>query len=199
MAKSFLILHGYDGSGPTHWQTWLAERLLMRGFEVYYPQFSSPDKPHRDRWLQELQQTIETIPQKKKVTVIAHSLSCILWLHYASLKNAQSVEKAILVAPPSPIWLSQFPAALSFYPLPSKDEHQLERAAKETMFVLSTNDPYCPLEEAKYYLDLGVSSTILSNVGHINVDAGYGPWEWMLDVCVNQTKGRLGIESEVAS
>ena len=28
--RSFLILHGWQGSGPDHWQTWLAERLAAR-------------------------------------------------------------------------------------------------------------------------------------------------------------------------
>ncbi len=31
MTRSFLILHGYLGSGPDHWQTWLAARLRAAG------------------------------------------------------------------------------------------------------------------------------------------------------------------------
>jgi len=38
---AFLILHGLEGSGPEHWQTWLAGRLRERGLEVAYP--SLPD------------------------------------------------------------------------------------------------------------------------------------------------------------
>jgi len=34
---AFLILHGLEGSGSEHWQTWLAGRLRERGLEVAYP------------------------------------------------------------------------------------------------------------------------------------------------------------------
>ena len=33
----FLILHGYLGSGPDHWQSWLAGRLRAAGERVAYP------------------------------------------------------------------------------------------------------------------------------------------------------------------
>ena len=43
-ARSFLILHGHQGSGPGHWQTWLAARLRADDERVAYP-----DLPGRRR------------------------------------------------------------------------------------------------------------------------------------------------------
>ena len=50
MARSFLILHGYAGSGPGHWQTWLADRLASAGERVAYPALPSPDAPLLTTW-----------------------------------------------------------------------------------------------------------------------------------------------------
>ena len=36
-AVAFLILHGLEGSGPEHWQSWVAGRLRARGHQVAYP------------------------------------------------------------------------------------------------------------------------------------------------------------------
>src|SRR3954470_12232349 len=45
-----LILHGWQGSGPDHWQTWLAGRLRDRGAHVQYPSLPDCDVPCPDRW-----------------------------------------------------------------------------------------------------------------------------------------------------
>src|SRR3954447_13592149 len=41
---SYLILHGYEGSGPGHWQTWVAGRLRSGEATVAYPDL--PDAEH---------------------------------------------------------------------------------------------------------------------------------------------------------
>ena len=39
----YLILHGYQGSGPGHWQTWLAGRLRSGDAKVHYPDLPDAD------------------------------------------------------------------------------------------------------------------------------------------------------------
>ena len=29
--RTVVLLHGYEGNGPTHWQTWLADELPRTG------------------------------------------------------------------------------------------------------------------------------------------------------------------------
>ncbi len=53
-AGPFLILHGLEGSGPGHWQPWLAERLAARGLEVEFPGLPDPSDPDPDAWLDAL-------------------------------------------------------------------------------------------------------------------------------------------------
>src|SRR5256885_14795645 len=85
---SFLILHGWQGSGPRHWQPWLAGRLRQRGEHVSYPRLPEPDAPRLDRWLDALEQELAREPDG--AVVLCHSLACVLWLHHARRSAAAS-------------------------------------------------------------------------------------------------------------
>jgi predicted alpha/beta hydrolase family esterase len=180
--QSFLIIHGLGGSGPDHWQTWLAHELKQRNHLVRYPTFSTYDSPNKEVWLKELSDVMRTIPENNNLTVITHSLGCILWLHYAATLNKQMAKQVILVAPPSPTRILS--EAKSFYPVPL-DGYHLKRASKEILFVHSSNDPYCSLDDSKHYSNLGQPSIILPNAGHINANSGHGKWPRILDLCLS--------------
>jgi uncharacterized protein len=160
-----LILHGWQGSGPDHWQTWLAERLRAR-----YPDLPQPDTPHLDEWLEVLDAELERGPQ----VVVCHSLACVLWLHHAHRGNGPPVERVLLVAPPSES--VDCDDLHGFFPL-SVEPADLARAAGSTRLVCSDNDPYCPEGAAHVYGEpLGIDTELMAGAGHINPDAGYGPW-----------------------
>ncbi|WP_462411215.1 RBBP9/YdeN family alpha/beta hydrolase [Neobacillus sp. Marseille-QA0830] len=183
--QSFLILHGLGGSGLNHWQTWLANELQKRNFDVYYPTFSDFHTPNKKVWMEELDTVMNTIPKNTPLTVITHSLGCFLWLHYTASQNRKLADRAILVAPPSPNVV--LIAAKSFFPVPLSGEN-LSRAAGETLFIHSTNDPYCSMEDASHFRNLGIPSIILPNSGHINADSGHGKWPLILNQCLFRNK-----------
>lgn len=178
--NSFLILHGLGGSGPDHWQTWLAHELIRKNFHVKYPTFTNFDSPNRKVWLDELSTALRTIPKENNLTIITHSLGCLLWLHYASTQNKQIAKQVILVAPPSPNHILN--EAQSFYPVPL-DGNNLKKASENTLFIHSSNDPYCSIEDSSRFLNLGLPSITIPNAGHINTLSGYGKWPWILDLC----------------
>ena len=64
----FLILHGWQGSGPEHWQTWLAGRLRAAGHHVQYPELPACDEPWL-RWV-ELGRRRMVIPGSHKGPVV---------------------------------------------------------------------------------------------------------------------------------
>ncbi|MCL6571672.1 MAG: alpha/beta hydrolase [Bacillus sp. (in: Bacteria)] len=178
---SFLIIHGLGGSGPDHWQTWLAHELSQRNYHVCYPTFSTYDSPNKKVWLKELASAIDMIPRNHTLTVITHSLGCLLWLHYVASQTKQIAKKAILVAPPSPKTILS--EAKSFFAVPLNRNH-LARTAEDTLFVHSSNDPYCSIEDSIYYLNLAQSSLRIPNAGHINTKSGHGKWPWILEQCL---------------
>lgn len=179
---SFLIIHGLGGSGPDHWQSWLYNELRQRNFSVSYPTFSTFDFPNKEVWLKELSDSIQALPAHQKKVIITHSLGGILWQHFASVQNKKAADYAILVAPPSPVTV--IPEAKSFYPVPLNGQ-KLTTAAEETLFIHSSNDPYCSMEDAGHYFKFNLPSVTLPNMGHINTESGHGKWPWILNLCLD--------------
>ncbi len=176
-----VILHGWNGSEPGHWQRWLAEELGESGREVRFPDLANADSPVLSEWLADLHKTLEGLPDDG-FDVVTHSLGALLWLHHAARpSSAARPARVVLVAPPAP----QLPLdrCQSFYPVRlSIDE--VRAAADGTVLVGSHNDPYCPGGVARVFgAPLKMAATVIPGAGHINVESGHGPWPAVLDWC----------------
>jgi uncharacterized protein len=176
MASAFLILHGLSGSGPGHWQRWLAERLERDGRTVRFPDLPDPDDPDPEAWVRELLNELGSLEGDERV-VLCHSLSCIAWLG-ACPRVQRPVDRVALVAPPS------LGAGLReiepFFPV-TATSGDVRRGAGHTRLVCADDDPYCPEGAAALYggpLDL--PTDLHPGAGHLNVEAGFGPWPAML-------------------
>jgi uncharacterized protein len=182
----FLLLHGWQGSGPEHWQTWLAGRLRERGEHVSYPRLPDPDEPKLGDWLAAFD---EQLAQPEGLVVLCHSLACIVWLHRARSVEEAPVERALLVAPPSAVIDAM--GLPGFFPLHAAPA-DIARAARSTLLVHSDNDPYCPEGAGALYAEpLGIPAKLLPGAGHINTDAGYGPWPALERWCLGQGDSEL--------
>ena len=163
MTGPFLILHGLEGSGPDHWQTWLAGRLRARGEEVAYPDLPDPFDPQPDAW----ETTLKEVLTGDQV-VLCHSLACLLWLRAAAAGWA-AAERVLLVAPPYRPDIGPVDRFLAH----RATAGDVERA----LVVCSDNDPYCPEGALELYAKpLEMPAHLLPGAGHINTDAGYGEW-----------------------
>lgn len=175
-----LILHGWQGSGPDHWQTWLAQRLAEVGAHVQYPDLPECDVPCPERWGAALHREMRALAaQEGERVVIAHSLGCVLWLREAAaIRPAQRVDRVALVAPPCPG--ARIPELAAFYPT-GADKAAIDAAAGHTRLVCSDDDAYCPGPgAAKHWGEpLALAVDLLPGGGHLNVEAGYGPWPEM--------------------
>ncbi len=49
---TFLILHGYPGNKPDHWQNYLSAFLKDKSQTVLYPDLPTPDHPKKEEWLE---------------------------------------------------------------------------------------------------------------------------------------------------
>jgi predicted alpha/beta hydrolase family esterase len=84
------------------------------------------------------------------------------------------VKRLFLVSPPS--LTTEVDTIKTFFPctLPEKLN------AKEIQMIVSDNDPYIEVEEAKMMADhYAIPLSIIKNAGHINADSGYGKWEYI--------------------
>jgi predicted alpha/beta hydrolase family esterase len=185
-------LHGWQGSGEAHWQTWLAERLTAAGAHVQYPDLPECDVPCPDRWGAALHRELRALARANdgegERVVIAHSLGCVLWLREAAtVSPALRVDRVALVAPPCPG--AKVPELARFYPT-GADKAAIDAAAGHTRLVCSDDDPYCPGRGAAEHwgAPLELEVDLLPGAAHLNVEAGYGPWPAMEAWALGETE-----------
>jgi predicted alpha/beta hydrolase family esterase len=169
---SYLILHGYMGSGPGHWQTWLAGRLRSADAQVSYPDLPDPDDPLLSSWLDALDRELDALAEPP--VVLCHSLACLLWLHHAAA-GGRPAERVLLVAPASRAGVPDELAG--FFPVELDAAALAASVTDGARLVCSDDDPYCPEGAAALYGEpLGLPTDVIPGRGHLNPDAGLGPW-----------------------
>ncbi|MBU1017740.1 alpha/beta hydrolase [Patescibacteria group bacterium] len=166
---TFLLLHGYGGTHPEHWQSYLANRLKDEGQTVLFPDLPNADRPQLNEWLGYLEDVLQRSPD---LVVAAHSLGCTLWLHYVARHPEVKPKKVFLVAPP--LNDCDIEELASFFPLP-----ELDLSVQNYQMIGSDNDNFILEEEFKTLADnLKIPLRILPGAGHINAPL-HGDWEWM--------------------
>jgi uncharacterized protein len=185
-----VIVPGWQGSGPDHWQTWLEEQLGAAEREVRYPELPEPDQPALDAWLAALTAALDGLPDDG-FDVVGHSLGAVLWLHHvASGPATPRPARVALIAPPSPH--TTIPELAPFFPVPL-DIDAVRRAAGGTVLVGGDDDPYTPEGIALAYgRPLKMPTTVIAGGGHLNPDSGYGPWPAVLDWCGRDNLAFIG-------
>jgi predicted alpha/beta hydrolase family esterase len=160
-----LIIPGYLGSGPEHWQSrWekklsTARRVEQRDWE----------RPNRDEWAEAILR--ETRAATRPAVLVAHSLGVIAALH-AAQQSREKIAGAFLVAPPSEQVMREMPAVdPSFLPAPRS------KLPFPAVLVGGDNDPYADLLFARNLAkDIGARFIDAGPAGHINAESGHGPW-----------------------
>jgi Predicted esterase of the alpha/beta hydrolase fold len=187
--EKFLILHGWGGNKPAHWQEQLYTTLTAAGKNVHYPKMPDPTAPDLPAWLARLQEEMAALAGSH-LTVVCHSLGAITWLHYAASILDRAADRVLLVAPPYVIPevppTDAPPGVGAFFP-PPLDAEAVARAAGETHMVASDTDDYATFEQTKAYADrLNIPLHLLKGAGHISPYWGYGEWPWVAEWCLGK-------------
>lgn len=159
-----LIVPGLHSSGPDHWQTWFEEQLpsAVRVIQRDWHDAYLPD------WAARVRRDIARHPGR--LFIVAHSFG-VLAAVQAAVDHRERIAGALLVAPADPdaFAVSEYlPASGLGFP---------------AVVVASTNDPWMRLERAAHWADLwGADLINLGASGHINADAGFGPWPEGLEI-----------------
>jgi predicted alpha/beta hydrolase family esterase len=177
-----LIVPGLDGSPAPHWQHWWAAtdpRALM-------VDLSNPSRPVPAVWEAELASMILHHPD---CVLVGHSLGAVLVARILTKWPQLKVRAALLVAPAETCGsarigqLGPIPEALLGVP---------------ATVVASRNDPWMRFGRTNALSRSWKADLIdLGFAGHINVDAGYGPWvggKWLRDDLLQRTVPRPAIE-----
>jgi predicted alpha/beta hydrolase family esterase len=153
-----LIVPGLNGSGADHWQTWF-ERQLPGCIRVVQSDWNDA---HLPRWSAKLRRELNRAPGR--IWIVAHSFGCLATVQTA-FDYRERIHGVMLVAPADPD-LFGLANVIPQRPL-----------GIPAVVVASTNDSWMSFERAAEWADdLGAELINLGAAGHINVDAGYGPW-----------------------
>ncbi len=161
-----LIVPGWTGSGPDHWQSrW--ERNLSTARRIEQDDW---DRPVRDDWVARI--LADVAEARRPAVLVAHSCGVAAVVHAAPLLGAGAVAGAYLVAPPdlegSGLWLE---TGGGFAPMP------LDKLPFASVVVASANDPHCSMERARQFASAWGSTLVeAGEAGHINTASGHGPW-----------------------
>lgn len=160
-----LLLPGWQGSGPEHWQSaWEHRHSDLR------VQQHDWQRPLRGDWSARLQEVV--LEQAGPVVLVAHSLGCILaawWAAHSPL--AARVQAALLVAPPD-VERADLGAQI-----PGWAPIARQRLPFSACVVASEDDPFCALARAQALAqDWGARWHDAGARGHLNAASGLGDW-----------------------
>lgn len=164
-----LVLPGWQGGGPAHWQMrWAADH----GYCVVDQH--DWQRPLRGDWLMRLEEAVLEAPGE--VVLVAHSLGCNLVAAWAAhsprrARHALRVRAALLVAP-----VDVHTPVLS-HALASWSEETSQRLPFKAMVVGSENDPLCSLSTAQTLaVNWGARWLSLGLAGPIDAESKLGDW-----------------------
>ena len=164
MRPRVLVIPGWGDSGPEHWQSL---------WEKAHPDFQRVVQrdwlyPIRHEWVETLAAGIRAAGGP--VVLVAHSLGCLAVAHCAR-DATLPIHGALLVVPPD-VERPDFPPTIEgFAPIPRA------RLPFPSIVVASRDDPFSELARAQALATVWGSRFVdVGAHGHINADAGFGPW-----------------------
>jgi uncharacterized protein len=161
-----LIIPGWGGSGPMHWQTrWAGKLSTARVVEQadWY-------KPDRAAWAANIIAAVRA--STRPVVLVAHSAGVSSVAHAAHELGAFNVAGAFLVAPASERALHAIPGMPTDFA-----RHVRATLPFRAVLASSTTDPYCTVDEAQELAGAwGAEFSDAGDAGHINTESGHGPW-----------------------
>lgn len=169
-----LIVPGWSGSGPDHWQSrWARNLKTARRVEQ-----ADWERPERAAWTARIVAAVAEAG--RPAVLVGHSLGVAAILHAAPLLDPARVAGAYLVAPSDLDALGQWPAdegqaweeiVGSFAPMPAA------RLPFPARVIASSDDAFCSIERAQALgAAWGADVSIIARAGHINTLSGHGPW-----------------------
>ena len=177
--KTVLILHGITGHAGIHWQKWLHDELVKRGYKVLMPDLPDTNKPKRNEWLKTVKDLTSELDFSDLV-IIGHSLGVVTALDLIE-ESGKKINTLISVAG----FFKDYGAELNSYFLKEKniDLEKVKKLVNKVYIIQSDNDPYVPQEILKdMAYGLGVKPIIIKKGGHFNTDSGYTAFPLLLEL-----------------
>lgn len=179
--KNAIILHGTLGSPDANWFGWLKTKLTAMGIEVWLPALPNPNQPSLRQWADYVHASCP-FAIGQDTLIIGHSSGAILALVLAQ-ENHTPVGALVAVS-------VFYDNSLNWQPNNKLfdvgfDWPAIQKGAAKLLLVHSDNDPYVPLEQARFVADkCHAQIVVLSDQGHFNTEASesYNQFPELLEI-----------------
>lgn len=163
----FLILPGFQNSGPGHWQTiW----------EQIYPQHFSRveqndwEDPRPDQWIERIDEYVARAT--RPLVLVGHSLGSNAAVQWSLQSQWLDKVNGMLLVAPADTDHSLIPAVQQFGSVP------LEKLPVPAIVVASINDPHAVISrQAAFAAYWGAKFKTVGSRGHINAKSGLDTWD----------------------
>jgi uncharacterized protein len=164
--KNALILHGTDSNSSDNWFPWLKTELEKLEYKIWVPNLPHAKKPNIKRYNKFILSNKNWKFNNESI-IIGHSSGAVAILGLLEvLPEKIVVNKCFLVG--SFINDLGWDSLKELFLKPF-DFEKIKKHSKEFIFIHSDNDPYCPLDHAKYLAEKLNGKLIIKNgQGHFS-------------------------------
>lgn len=182
--KRAVILHGTGGSPSENWFPWLKTELEKLGYEVYVPELPNNHTPNRHVYNDFLLASGWNFSGN---LVIGHSSGAVSILNLLADNRFPKIDTGILVG----AWAKMEETDLDreqfkdLFPEPNFDFSAIKSKAGKFIFVHSSDDPYCPIDQARYLCkELSGEFIEFKGMGHFttSLDPRFSEFPELLDI-----------------
>jgi uncharacterized protein len=163
--SNVLVLPGWRGSGPRHWQTLWEERHGYRRVEQH-----DWERPLRGDWLIRLEEMV--LACDEPAVLVAHGLGCIQAAAWSSISRHASRVKAALLVAPLDVERDELRAQL-----PTWCPIALAALAFRSVLVSGADDPCCDADRTRVLANAWGSQLVSHPAGrHLNDESHLASW-----------------------
>lgn len=178
--KRAVILHGTDGRPESNWFMWLKAKLEERGYEVWVPELPGNHTPNRQVYNDFLFNSGWDFMDN---IVVGHSSGAVEVLNLLMDERCPHIKLGVMVG----AWAEGVPNGYEpdnqqfndLFPPEGFDFDIIKSKADKLAFLHGNDDPYCPLEQARWLADsLDAEITVVQNGHHLGAKFKELPELW---------------------
>ena len=186
--KRAVILHGTDGSPEENWFPWLKTQLEKIGYKVQVPLLPNNHTPNRNTYNDFLLSSGWDFTDN---LIVGHSSGAVSILNLLMDKRTPKIETGVLVG----AWSHMEETDLDreqfkdLFPSEGFDFKAINQKADSFVFVHGDDDPYCPLDQAKWLAKQTKSPIIVIQGGEhftVNLNPKYAEFPELTEILKQQ-------------
>lgn len=178
--KNAFIIHDAYGSSEENWFPWLKKELEELDYEVFVPDFPTPQGQTLENWREVFDVYKEFI--NEETIFIGHSLGPLFILDILQKLNMTVKASFFVSGFLRLLGNKEFDTINKTFVENNFDWDKISANCKQFIIFHSDNDPYVPIKYANELAEtLATVPIIIKGAGHFNSAAAYNKFEELLD------------------